>query len=106
MHGMTAADLVISDVTLSELARIIRDPKKDAYVKTARFDWLSAFASGFTVVQVSPAIAHHAAEYTFEHRDPCDRHILATAQVLGLPLVTLDSPLTECARLVGVSVLW
>jgi PIN domain nuclease of toxin-antitoxin system len=106
MHAMTAVDLAISDVTLSELARIIRDPKKDAYVKTGRLEWLSAFASGFTVVPVSPAIAHLAADYAFEHRDPCDRHILATAHVLGLPLATIDVTLTGCARLVGVSVLW
>jgi PIN domain nuclease of toxin-antitoxin system len=81
-------------------------PKKDAYLKSKRLEWLSAFASGFVVVPVSPAIAHRAAEYTFDHRDPCDRHILATAHILKLPLVTIDVSLTECARSIGVSVLW
>jgi hypothetical protein len=28
MQAMTATELAVSDVTLSELARIIRDPKK------------------------------------------------------------------------------
>ncbi len=103
---MTAAELAISDVTLSELARIIRDPQKDAYVKTGRLEWLAAFASGFTMAPGSPAIAHRAAEYTFAHRDPSDRHILATAHVLNLPLITIDTTLTDCARLVGARVIW
>ncbi len=106
MLGMTAADLAVSDVTLSELARVIRDPKKDAFVKTGRLAWLSAFSSGFTVVPVTAAIADRAADYAFTHRDPCDRHILATADVLGLPLVTVDDTLTKCAASVGVRVVW
>lgn len=106
MRGMTAADLVIADVTLSELARIVRDPKKDAYVKAGRLVWLTAFSSGFTVMPVTAAIADRAADYAFAHRDPCDRHILATADVLGLPLVTMDAALTQCAASVGVRVVW
>ena len=106
MQGMTAADLAISDVTLSELARIIRDPKKDAFVKTGSLAWLTAFSSGFTVVPVAAAFADRAADYSFVHRDPCDRHILATADVLGLPLVAVDDTLTRCAASVGVRVVW
>ncbi len=63
MRKLTTADLAISDVTLSELARIIRDPKKDAFVKTGRLAWLTAFSSGFTVVPVAAAFADRAAYF-------------------------------------------
>jgi PIN domain nuclease of toxin-antitoxin system len=106
MQGMTAADLAISDVTLSELARIIRDPRKDAYIKVGRLAWLTAFTSGFTVVPVSASIADLAANYAFDHRDPCDRHILATSETVGLPLVTVDEVLTKAAQSINVRVLW
>ncbi len=58
------------------------------------------------MVPVTAAIADRAADYAFTHRDPCDRHILATADVLGLPLVTVDDTLTKCAASVGVRVVW
>jgi PIN domain nuclease of toxin-antitoxin system len=55
---------------------------------------------------VTPVIAWKAATYAFAHRDPCDRHILATADALGLPLVTVDRVLTKAARSIGVGVIW
>jgi PIN domain nuclease of toxin-antitoxin system len=55
---------------------------------------------------VAPAIAWKAASYTFAHRDPCDRHILATADTLALPLVTVDRALAAAAAIIGVKVVW
>ena len=68
--------------------------------------WLETFALGFQVQPVTPAIAWKAACYTFAHRDPCDRHILATADSLALPLVTVDRALTASAATAGVKVVW
>jgi len=106
LTDVTALELVVSDVTLSETARIIRSPKKGVTVKDKRAEWLDAFASCFNVQGVTARIADQAADYDFEHRDPCDRHILATAQILRLPLITVDSTLTKCAKRCGIQVVW
>lgn len=101
---LTSAELLISDVTLSEVARLLVAGKVIAQGDPAR--WLATFAAKHTVVPVSADIAWKAAAYAFAHRDPCDRHILATADVLGLPFVTADKELTKAARGAGVSVVW
>lgn len=104
--GVMATELVISDVSLSEVARLIRSPKNGISVAGQRAEWMESFASCFNVHAVTARIADQAADYGFEHRDPCDRHILATAQVLGLPLITVDTTLTNCAKVSGVRTVW
>jgi PIN domain nuclease of toxin-antitoxin system len=98
------ADLFISDVTLSETARLLRLGR----IETAgRPDaWLERFALGFTSVPVTAPIAWTAAAFVWEHRDPCDRHILASAVVLSLPLVTIDPKMGSFASKVGVQIVW
>ncbi len=98
------SNLLISDVTLSEVARLIVARKIKPQGNPDR--WLEAFAALHTVVPVNPLIAWTAAAYTFTHKDPCDRHILATAQSLNMPLVTVDDQLTKLAPTVGVHVIW
>jgi PIN domain nuclease of toxin-antitoxin system len=68
--------------------------------------WLERFALGFTSVVVTAPIAWAAAAFVWEHRDPCDRHILATAAVLALPLVTVDPKISLFAAQIGVRVVW
>jgi PIN domain nuclease of toxin-antitoxin system len=97
-------DLYISDVTLSETARLLWQRRVETAVKPV--DWLGRFALGFTVLPVNAPIALAAAAFTWEHRDPCDRHILASAMALSLPLVTLDPKIAEFAPRVGVQVIW
>lgn len=99
-----AEDLVISDVTLSELARLLLTDK--LRVTGDPLVVLEAFALRFQVQVVSPWIAWRAATYEWAHRDPADRHILATAEFLGLPLVTADAAITPFAAAVGVAVVW
>jgi len=98
------SNLLISDVTLSEVARLIVSRKIKPQGNPER--WMEAFAALHTVVPVNPVIALTAAAYTFAHKDPCDRHILATAQSLNMPLVTVDNQLTTLAPTVGVRVVW
>jgi len=68
--------------------------------------WLEAFALCFAVIPVTPRIAWTATAWAWPHRDPCDRHILATAAVLGVPLITVDRTLTAFAAEAGVAVVW
>ena len=97
LGGAAPADLYISDITLSETARLLRQGRLATAADPA--DWLERFALGFTVLPVTAPIA-------WEHRDPCDRHILASAAALDLPLVTLDPKISSFAPTVGVRIVW
>jgi PIN domain nuclease of toxin-antitoxin system len=104
LAGAAPNELHISDVTLSETARLLWQGKIETAVKPV--DWLGRFALGFTILPVSAPIAWAAAGFQWEHRDPCDRHILASAAALSLPLVTLDPKIAAFAPKVGVRTLW
>jgi PIN domain nuclease of toxin-antitoxin system len=104
LGGAAPADLYISDVTLSETARLLRQGRLST--TTDPVDWLERFALGFTVLPVTAPIAWAAAAFEWDHRDPCDRHILASAAALGLPLVTLDPRISAFAPSVGVRIVW
>jgi len=67
---------------------------------------LRIFATGFTVLPVTTDIAWAAAAFSWPHRDPCDRQILAAAAPLGVPLVTADKAITAFAPGVGVKIVW
>jgi len=97
-------DLVISDVTLSELARFLQTKK--ICVSGDLLFVLEAFAQRFQVQAVSSWIAWRAETYEWTHRDPADRHILETAEFLGLPLVTVDAAITPFTPSAGVAVVW
>jgi PIN domain nuclease of toxin-antitoxin system len=98
------ADLYLSDITLSETARLLRQGRLTTSADPA--DWLERFTLGFTVLPVTAAIAWAAAAFEWDHRDPCDRHILASAAALALPLVTLDPKISSFAPTVGVRIVW
>jgi PIN domain nuclease of toxin-antitoxin system len=106
-HALSQAasnDLFISDVTLSETARLLKQGRIETAVKPV--DWLGRFALGFTILPVTAPIAWAAAAFAWQHRDPCDRHILASAAAFALPLVTIDPKIAAFALKVGVQVIW
>jgi PIN domain nuclease of toxin-antitoxin system len=105
LAGRPPAAVAVSDVTLTEVARLLREGR----VLPGRASppaWLDAFGVCFHVLPVTPRIAWNAAAFAWTHRDPCDRHILATAVVHGLPLMTIDPVMTSFAGKVGVQVVW
>jgi len=97
--------VAVSDVTLTEVARLLRDGRlvPGAAGPAA---WLDAFALCFHVLPVNSRVAWTAAAFDWPHRDPCDRHILATAVVHGLPLMTVDPAIAAFAPSVGVVIVW
>ena len=105
LAGLPPSAVAVSDVTLTETARLLVDGRVVPGV-VAPAAWLDAFGLGFTVLPVTPRIAWTAAAFAWTHRDPCDRHILATAVVRGLPLVTIDPAIAAFASGVGVKIVW
>jgi PIN domain nuclease of toxin-antitoxin system len=55
--------------------------------------WIAEATSRFREAPLTHEIALAAHELRFPHRDPADRFLAATAEVLGLTLVTADDRL-------------
>lgn len=55
-------------------------------------DWfrMTLAHHGLHVLPIDLGIALRAAELPLIHRDPCDRFVVATAETMGLPVVTAD----------------
>jgi PIN domain nuclease of toxin-antitoxin system len=97
-------DLAISDVTVSELARHLVMGKIKVSVEPEV--WLETAVADFTILSITPAIALLAARLDWEHRDPCDRHIVATAATHKLPLLTIDEKIHGLVGVKGLKVIW
>lgn len=105
LAGRSPAAVAVSDVTLTEVTRLLHDGRI-VPASAAPAAWLEAFARCYSVRPVTASIAWTATAFGWEHRDPCDRHILATAAVLRIPLITVDRTLAAFAAKVGVQVVW
>ena len=97
-------DLAISDVTLSELARHLASGKISTRLTPE--EWLRAAIAGIEVLPVTREIALQAAFFKWEHRDPCDRHIVATAAEYRLPLLTIDEKMHDLIGVRGFKAIW
>jgi PIN domain nuclease of toxin-antitoxin system len=102
-------DLAVSDVTLSELARHLASGKISTQLTPE--EWIRAATAGIEVLPVTGEIAIRAAflDWTVAgrpHRDPCDRHIVATAVEHQLPLLTIDEKMHALTGVRGLRVIW
>ena len=104
LEASVPGDLAVSDVTITELARHLIAGKIKA--STPPQEWLEAAIAGLVVLPVTPAIAIRAAALDWNHRDPCDRHIVATAAEHKLPLLTIDEKIHHLAGVRGLKVVW
>jgi PIN domain nuclease of toxin-antitoxin system len=95
--------LAASDVSLWEIAMLIAKGRVDPGTDAAQFISDIIEARAITVLPITPKIAVLAQSETFQHRDPADRLIAATAIVHGAQLVTADAQL---GRTPGLRVLW
>jgi PIN domain nuclease of toxin-antitoxin system len=102
-------DLAISDVTLTELARHLEARVIITPIPAA--EWLARATAQMEVLPVTHEIAIRAAflDWTVAgrlHRDPCDRHIVATAIEHRLPLLTIDEKMHALTGVRGLRVIW
>lgn len=78
---------------LAERGRIALDPDPRRWLRKA----MSVAPIVETPVTVDVVLASRVID--LEHQDPADRFIAATAQVLGLTLVTADARLLRCREI-------
>ena len=99
----TGTELCVSAISAFEIA--IKHKKGKLSLPLPARDWLrEAFAAyALRELPVTAEIAAMAPDVTVSHADPCDRMIIATAQVYGIPVVTSDHLIAGCTE---VDVLW
>lgn len=93
-----AGGVAISSITLWEIAQLVDDGRVKIDGSTERFLESLCQRSELTVLEITPEIAALAFQFPPGFpRDPADRLIGATARAHGLPLVTKDQPMQDCA---------
>jgi PIN domain nuclease of toxin-antitoxin system len=84
-------ELWLSPVSTWEALVLHRKGRLAVHQPTA--DWIAALTAPFREAPVTHEIAVTAENLSFQHRDPVDRFLAATAKVLGLTLATADTKL-------------
>jgi PIN domain nuclease of toxin-antitoxin system len=104
LTSASATELAISDVSLSEIARLLVAGKFQAKISPEVL--MQGIGRAVTVLPVTPVIALHAARLDWENQDPVDRHIVSTALAYDVPVVTVDKKIHELAPKIGLRVIW
>lgn len=104
LAGLTPqSPLLVPDICLWEIAMLVSLGRLRPTIPLGL--WLSRAVEG-PLARVVPIDADIAAEVAALpdsfHRDPGDRLIVATARVLGLPLLTMDSRIRDSGLVVAV----
>jgi PIN domain nuclease of toxin-antitoxin system len=98
-----AGPLAASDISLWAIAMLIARGRIEPATDAVRFIEDIVAARAIRVLPVTPRIAVLSQSDRFEHSDPADRIIAATAIAHGAQLVTADARLK---RVQGLRVLW
>lgn len=104
-HGRRQAELAIADITLWELALLQERGRLQLPVDVAPAFYLKQLLAALRleVLPITPEIALLSRSSLFQHGDPADRWIGATALQLGAPLITADAKLRA---LEGLKTVW
>lgn len=101
--GKKAARAIARESKLGVPAICVWEIAMKAEAGKLRFDrpvdaWVEAALEAddrIELVALSPRVALDAAQLSWDHRDPADRFIVATARVLDAPLATADERIRE-----------
>ena len=97
------AQLFISAICAFEIA--VKAKKGKLTLPKPPIEWFAAALRLFRIAEipVSSGIAAGSCDVAVPHADPCDRIIIATARINGMPIVTSDRLIQMCP---DVRVLW
>jgi PIN domain nuclease of toxin-antitoxin system len=87
--ALAAGEVWLSAISFWEIGMLVRRRKIEITVPLAR--WRADLADRMIVeIPIDGLTAAHAGELDWEHGDPADRIIVATAMRMGLSLLTAD----------------
>ena len=90
--GEAGGEVCLSAFSCWEVARLVQGRRVELDLPLDRWMTAATDDAGFEVVAVDREIAIEANRLPGEfHRDPADRIIVATARLLGVPLLTRDA---------------
>jgi PIN domain nuclease of toxin-antitoxin system len=92
-----------SAISIWELGVKVQRGKLDLGISIAEFTRRLQKSSVLELLPVTAAVWLRSLDLAWDHRDPADRVIVATALVQDVPLLTAD---TEIHRFGGVSCVW
>lgn len=97
--------LAVSAISYWEVALLIARGRLTISTSTDEWFSMASQVPGLSTLDVSPRVARLAGgdELQWDHRDPADRIIAATAMVENIPLITADHRLREFA---AVETIW
>ena len=99
----SAGSLFVSAISAFEIAHKQRSGKLELPLEPAEWYSQALKSHGLTEIPITGEIASVAVDLPPIHRDPCDRFIVATAQLENLAVVTADEIIP---RYPDVKVLW
>ena len=102
-EGLEKKILACSDVSFWEIAMLFARKRLVKPVTPVDFIRDIVLAMELNVISITPEIAVISQGHVFNHKDPADRLIAATAIQEGAPLITADSQLREVE---GLKVIW
>lgn len=101
--GQPGAVLFVSAISAWEIGVKQKRGKLTLPAEAARWFPSAIALFGIEVVDMDDRIALHAAALEWDHRDPADRIVVATALSRGMSVVTAD---TVIAHYAPVTVVW
>ena len=102
-RGIKNRNLACCDISLWEIAMLIRRGQVKPKAENAVFIKQVVLAYNLSVLPISADIAVLSADDSvFQHKDPCDRIIAATAIQHAIPLITCNSLLHGIPGLVTI----
>ena len=102
-RGEAEGTLACADISLWEIAMLVRKGRLDPGTDSSSFCRLALNARGVRVLPITPEIALASTELDLPQGDPADRLIAATAVANGADLMTIDERLRESE---AVKTLW
>ena len=87
--------LFVSSISAFEIAVKCRSHKMKLPLPVMQWFAEAIAFHGITEIPLNSDIAVHSAELPMLHNDPCDRIIIATAQLKGLEIVTSDNFISQ-----------
>ena len=102
-EARTAGELACADISLWEIAMLLERGRIQSPLPAEVFLAKLCKALLLQILPISPKIAAMAQSDSFNHGDPADRLIAATARVHDIDLITADR---ELQRLQGVRTVW